>query len=428
MSMEWSVPDEEITFRVRLSHRNMCNTVIGHPRVEDREDGNRSAGSLRISSLPSLRNADPKEIATVPLREPIPDSIVSEPPRGGYDGGSTGNSKQTTVQDPYVQVRVMASEVSIDQPVWERWLADSQEWPHKNLSSRLFRQPVLGRLSACCAVLFGALGVHLLVSAASMFEVRIGYSSTDSYMLLEIPEDITDTVWMSYEIPDFYVNHRAFVESKDNFLLGGGFLALSGYVCVEFRDHGRGQVASPRPVFLVFDGGFEQHVQAVGLAAMSIFSDDFDLVRVSDGVNIALDQRDLALPRDSEGLDKKILPVSDGSGGVAFSIDGHSSWLPDATFVEHFKVWYRGSPSPHVRHLWATIPEGLQSGSYEIRIRVNSPVWETRWRVPEKRVILTRQHAYGSPGASSLLGLLCLLIASAELIFTCILWAKSRSC
>merc|ERR1711939_631894 len=77
----------------------------------------------------------------------------------------------------------------------------------------------------------------------------------------------------------------------------------------------------------------------------------------------------------------------------------YQTWLTDA-LMEDFKVWNRQPCSPRVRNLWATIPGGLTSGKYELRISHNSPIWEKQWQVTTKKFILSELGSFGNPGAA----------------------------
>jgi len=113
------------------------------------------------------------------------------------------------------------------------------------------------------------------------------------------------------------------------------------------------------------DADFQQLIDGLddfepcGLVSMSVFMDQFRLTD-TEGVHVAIDETDVAWPSD-EDLYTDWLVSTTLMGNVTFEsvqIEDHRSWIPDSTFLEHLKVWYRTPASPYVRHLWGRIPVG----------------------------------------------------------------------
>mmetsp|Transcript_10397 Transcript_10397/g.23518 ORF Transcript_10397/g.23518 Transcript_10397/m.23518 type:complete len:249 (+) Transcript_10397:542-1288(+) len=236
-----------------------------------------------------------------------------------------------------------------------------------------------------------------------------------------------DKILVWYELPELYVNQKRFVESKENEIWGNLF---SRYICDDAatdRDFGwRRPGDSSFQARVEASTGRGGKVHPCGLVAMSMFTDKFALYRLEGGlpVSVMLDETDLALPGEDDVYDDKLLehprPFPE-----RFSVRGKGgrSWLEDSFDVEHFKVWMRTPPSPHVRHLWATIAGPLEAGVYFVNVTLNSPVWTETWKVPEKRFIISESAALGSQGAGRVLGVLCAVFAVFEVVMVALMLA-----
>lgn len=147
-----------------------------------------------------------------------------------------------------------------------------------------------------------------------------------------------------------------------------------------------------------------------------MFLDEYKLHRSDNGVwvRVNMTEEDIVLPSDQKLYEG--LVVESATDGVDFTIEGDDSWLRSGSFFEHYKVWCRTPASPHVRNLWARIPNGLAAGSYRVTILVNSPVWTEEWGVESKRVVLSASHFLGSAGAVKTLGFCCLFFGIAEIL------------
>jgi len=282
----------------------------------------------------------------------------------------------------------------------------------------LYRRPAQCCVAGTCALIFGTLGAFLLTSASNTFEKIIRYDALDSHISFTLDHDLAGPFHLSYEVPSLYVNHKTYVESKDAFVVGGW---LMDYQCdgAEQVDHVRsrrcplGADCSRDSLYALVatTGAF----RPCGLVALSMFADTFELVNTDDGTNITMDQRDIALPGDEAIYEGKILKE-----GSHFTVEGVRSWLKGPLY-EHFKVWYRTSPSPTVRNLWATFDGPLKAGNYEVKFPVNDAIWTDAWisaEKPKKRVILSQAHTLGSVGSFWLMGVLSIVACCIQVVMT----------
>jgi len=256
-------------------------------------------------------------------------------------------------------------------------------------------------------VLFGTIGGVLVSASTAMFERRIAYKAGDSALDLQLESDVEGPVHISYVLHGFFANNKAYVESKDNFLIGS---MASKYTCQGSKSQADVQWRR---------GGDEDYLRLLhagefrpcGLVAMSMFFDEYKLVNLDTNETVSLDRGDLALAADAD-IFKDIVAAGD-----TYTVEGVKSWLRPA-FYEDFKVWYRQPVSPAVRNLWARIPHTLKAGRYQIRFVRNSELWTNAWGVEEKEVVLSESHVLGGPGGCRFLGILCLIACAIELVLT----------
>eukprot|EP00929_Paragymnodinium_shiwhaense_P122763 TRINITY_DN95804_c0_g1_i1.p1 TRINITY_DN95804_c0_g1~~TRINITY_DN95804_c0_g1_i1.p1 ORF type:complete len:287 (+),score=64.92 TRINITY_DN95804_c0_g1_i1:475-1335(+) len=266
-------------------------------------------------------------------------------------------------------------------------------------------------LSGSCALTFGILATLLL--AAGVKEVRVGYGQADAVKSFKLLENMEGPVLMSYSIPFYMGNYRSMIDSKDTAVWSS---MISGYNCEKAET--AEDVKWRRPDDEHFQAllGNQSSFRPCGLSALTMFTDDYELYDVSRQKVVELNEDNIALAAD-EALYDNIVPAESGGLKVVDEKEGTEtpSWLLPGRFLEHFKVWYRSSAAPTVRNLWATIPGGLQAGDYELRLLVNSPVWTKEYQVSEKEIVLTEEDILGSPAASTLVGVFCLLICVGNL-------------
>lgn len=324
-----------------------------------------------------------------------------------------------------------------------------QQKPPRNMVSLwLYRWPAQMGAAGSMAALLAAIGVALLSTAGGMQEVVIPYTVDDSEKTFTT-DAIAGPALLSYQIPDFYGNQKRYVESKDNdlMLVSTASQFISKYKCEDAEtvaearwrrcpnsanspatstDDFSGTDCSSDPLYSNI-----QHSDTLpgnsfrpcGLVAMSMFTDRYELIRVSDNVNISLDESGIALDTDSQLYKNTITRY-----GPSLSVKGRQSTDPEERSwlrpedLEHFQVWFRTPASPSVRNLWATIPGGLEAGEYKLRITENSKVWTEQWQVTEKRVIISKGHTLGSPGGATFLGALCLASSAMQAVMVIVFY------
>lgn len=84
------------------------------------------------------------------------------------------------------------------------------------------------------SLIFMAIGILLLVMSNNIYENVARYDSIDicpqistdggentCYVNIEIAEKVTGTVYIYYQLDNFYQNHRRYVKSRDNEQLAG---------------------------------------------------------------------------------------------------------------------------------------------------------------------------------------------------------------
>jgi len=296
-----------------------------------------------------------------------------------------------------------------------------QEEPKCQAPLLVYRGPAQGGVAGISAIVFGVLAAIMLNCASDSWEKSIEYATNDTSVAFDLEEAVEGPLLLSYELPELYVNSKRFVESKDHFLVGS---LISKYTCEGAQDlddirwrRYLGSCAADGVCSRVERAGA---FRPCGLVALSMFTDRYELVHLDSGSNISLVQRDVALPRDADIFENKIVRT-EGSSGSDFTVEGQPSWLEAGDFFEHFKVWYRTPPSPRLRNLWARIEGPLRSGRYELRFVENNAVWTDAWiatEEPKKRVLLSQVHTLGSRGSMKLLGVVCTVFSCGQVVMT----------
>eukprot|EP00746_Dinoflagellata_sp_MGD_P005634 gnl/MRDRNA2_/MRDRNA2_110920_c0_seq1.p1 gnl/MRDRNA2_/MRDRNA2_110920_c0~~gnl/MRDRNA2_/MRDRNA2_110920_c0_seq1.p1 ORF type:complete len:390 (-),score=54.68 gnl/MRDRNA2_/MRDRNA2_110920_c0_seq1:97-1266(-) len=245
-----------------------------------------------------------------------------------------------------------------------------------------------------------AIGVAYLAIQNSILELAVPYDHSTQRHTFTLDADWPGPVFVYYEIENFHVNYKSFVESKDHFVVGSSF---SKYNCKGAETYE--EALRIRPGDQVFAKTIENlaEVRPCGVASFSFPLDRFELYRsVNASENgrkeqrLVLDESDLALDADREHFRRKLIPGDDGQP----TIDNQPSFLwaetekERAALLEHFMVWYRGASSSRFRNLWARIDESLPAGTYSWVFQNQSEVW-SRWRV-KKKVVLSTMSTFGS--------------------------------
>lgn len=245
-----------------------------------------------------------------------------------------------------------------------------------------------------------ALGVAYLAIQNSVLELAVPYDHSTQRHTFTLNTDWHGPVFVFYEIENFHMNYKSFVESKDHFIVGSSF---SKYNCEGALTRQQAlQIRHSDEVFARMTKGHSE-IRPCGVASFSFLLDRFELyqsVNCSECAGkeqkLLLDEKDLALDGDREHFRKKIVSGDDGN----LTVENTPSFLWAATeaereaLLEHFMVWYRGASSSRFRNLWARIDDNLPAGTYSWVFQNQSEVW-SKWGV-KKKVILTTMSGIGS--------------------------------
>eukprot|EP00930_Biecheleria_cincta_P072568 TRINITY_DN59946_c0_g1_i1.p1 TRINITY_DN59946_c0_g1~~TRINITY_DN59946_c0_g1_i1.p1 ORF type:complete len:353 (-),score=41.88 TRINITY_DN59946_c0_g1_i1:39-1097(-) len=274
--------------------------------------------------------------------------------------------------------------------------------------------------SICACVIGGFLlcaGAYFHRTARSMQEIVVPYKFSDgAEKLFRVDRDISEDVFVYYELPHVMMNHKTFVESKDKRTM---YTSLSSASC-EGADS-LSWLNWRRETDVNFTARLQQvagsGIQPCGLVSFSFFTDQFELYTrpATSGHSVSwepvpMDSSDLAVPADAEAYKGKISVDSTGR----LEIEGAKSWLTESDY-ERWKVWARTPVAPHVRNLYGVIRGGLKQGEYKLEFVENSPIWE-QWGVEEKRVVLSEKHVFGGKGCFIFMSGFCVALGCLESI------------
>lgn len=350
------------------------------------------------------------------------DSVLPESPRAlaRQDGES---SKQTC----------MSRESGKDGSL-KKWLAGRlhqiEEKGESAFSCPLwcYRRPPHACHSSICSFLFIIMAYSLFLHGSAVHELSVAYGPQDAWKEIVIDDRLAGASLVSYELPSFMANSRHFLESRPAAFNG----IMQQYSCT-----GATQVADATRGRGSGDADFQQLLENLasfepcGLVSMSVFMDQFRLTD-TEGAPVSIDETDLAWASDADLYsDWSVSTTLVGNETFEYvQIDADRSWIPDSTFLEHLKVWYRTPVSPYVRHLWGRIPGGLPAGRYNLTFPVNSPIFTEEWSVPEKRLIFSQTSPVsqlGSSGASYTLAALCCVVALVDFLVALVLLVAGKA-
>ena len=177
---------------------------------------------------------------------------------------------------------------------------------------------------------------------------------------IDIDKELSDNIFVYYEVRNFYQNHRRYFSSKSSSQLKG-------------EDLGSDDVSACDPVVKNKDlwtktsiGGTPLDPEKVafpcGMMARSIFNDTFALYKLdSSGVKAAdpieISDKDIAWPDDKK-FKYKNLPSSEMMARQWIDIEN-----------ERFIVWMRAAATPTFRKLWGVVKGlPLAEGKYQLEI------------------------------------------------------------
>lgn len=295
-----------------------------------------------------------------------------------------------------------------------------------------------------CAALFFVTGVSTLGAARKWKEVVVSYKYPDVDKNFTLSDDMDGDVNMWYSLANAHgMNQKRYVEnidpgviklmpfsgkkmckdSEDQADAAWRRVALEAKCRTKYVKHGgsmHGMVyngSAPDKLSRLLSDARSSAFRPCGLQAIAMFSDEYELYQDTDGkfVRQDLDESKIALNEDAQ-IFKRVEPLN----STHFKIDGDLSWLQAGSFYEHFKVWLRTPPSPHVQNLWAVARGGLKKGTYKLSFPQNSAIWTAPggWQT-EKTVIFSQGGRLGNKGAYTFMGSLCLVIAAIEAVVGC---------
>eukprot|EP00929_Paragymnodinium_shiwhaense_P077581 TRINITY_DN39964_c0_g1_i1.p1 TRINITY_DN39964_c0_g1~~TRINITY_DN39964_c0_g1_i1.p1 ORF type:complete len:417 (-),score=45.15 TRINITY_DN39964_c0_g1_i1:145-1395(-) len=337
---------------------------------------------------------------------------VAPPPYAG-DGNSAVSSAEAPMGDAALAGRRRAARSGCMDVLLQ------QDESNFTVPLWLYDKPAQKVFAICSMVSFAILGVVFMHSAVARLDQRISYTFRDTHKRFTLDADVDGPLQVSYVLSPFYANYRDYVESKSMFVWTS-MLQIMGYNCERAEDwHDVAWRRANDPDFLsLLDN--RSFFQPCGLAALSMFMDEFELYSVDEKKVIDLQQTDIALPADATIYEDKFKVSEDGLllvNAPGYDFDGELSWLRPGPLFEHFKVWYRQPASPSVHQLWATIPDGLSRGTYEMRFSKNDAVWEQQWGVTSKQVVVSQTSSFGDAGAARVLGAVSFAICAMQVIY-----------
>ena len=226
-----------------------------------------------------------------------------------------------------------------------------------------------------CAIvvylIFGALflgiGIFLYFEADGLHETRVRYddvcgSNASCTITFTLSEEVKKTVFVYYEINNFYQNHRRYFKSKSPEQLRDGTVKTAG----EVGDCDPVKKNSDITFKTTSIGGTALVQDAVafpcGAMARSFFNDSFAITYTEGGVNsaVTVSHTDIAWPDDKKNKYKNLKNTAEKNA---------LQWLDVED--ERFMVWMRAAATPNFRKIWGKIDSNLLAGTYSVAITNN---------------------------------------------------------
>lgn len=224
-------------------------------------------------------------------------------------------------------------------------------------------------------VIFLTLGIVLIEFTKDIKEVKVRYENkcsgmTNCALTFTVDEKMEGTVYVYYQLDNFYQNHRRYVKSVSYTQLGGSTPSVS-------------ELDDCDPIITNGDLGFansyggtalvsSEPANPCGLIARSFFNDTYSIT------GLTINESDIAWDSDVEyKFDKP-------------SNSANIQWIDPTN--EHFIVWMRTAGMPNFRKLWGRITDGVPAGTYTLNIvnNYNVDAYDAK-----KTFIISTTNAFG---------------------------------
>jgi len=223
---------------------------------------------------------------------------------------------------------------------------------------------------------------------------------------INITETFSGTVFMHYQLTNYFQNHRRYLYSRSDSQLQG-----------EYEDYDGMSTCGD---FISLDGNTskENWLLPCGAVALSVFNDTFVFTNTSVA---SFSDVGISWRSDKDKLFKRLSP--EYSSGIKW-LDNNPSIFPNGQKNEHFIVWMRTASlptflKPYSRCLDCTIPPG----NYIIDIANNYPVSIFEG---EKYVVISQVNQFG--GRNPYLSISYIIVGSILFIFAIVILLSQIYC
>lgn len=229
-------------------------------------------------------------------------------------------------------------------------------------------------------------------------------------LMFTIPEDIPKTVYLYYQLTNFYQNHRRYVKSVSYTQLAGQAIPAASL--------------TPDCDPLVTDPKSGKPYYPCGLIANSVFNDTILSFRLQDSdSSITFSEPGIAWDSDAQKYKKTaysyndVVPPPNWISRFPGGVYTEDLPPPDLSADEHLQVWMRTAGLPSFRKLYGRYDQKFPKGTYEVDIDWN---FNTTLYKGQKLLVLSTVSFLGGKNpylgyAYLTLGALCVLLG---LIFT----------
>lgn len=211
-----------------------------------------------------------------------------------------------------------------------------------------------------------------------------------------VREDLDAPVYLYYELPDFFQNHKRYVRSRDDNQLGG-------------ETEGKGESKCDPERFLPGREKTDNNaINPCGLLPWSYFNDTFEATLLSPNGNVPLE---IVADDISWKWDRKYLydDFNTTNFNTVPDVRGGSVIIGPVNEDFRFHVWMRVAARPTVRKLYGEINRDLKEGDALLFTVVNR--YNTYGFDGQKFLILSNMNWTG--GRNMLLGVVYIIVGSA---------------